>query len=81
MCSDWNTLLSKGWERKEITMNGVSRIVYKTPPENGVKRTIQRVRDLRNDEKVYTNILFPKAKTTNHTHAQGDDNPLISDNI
>ena len=64
ICSTWIDLELKGWEKKEQIEKGQKRTVYKTPMVNGIRRTIQRSRDLKPDEKKYANILFPKSSTS-----------------
>ena len=77
MCSNWNELETKGWEWKEVELNGVKKIVFKSPPENGVRRTVSRVRELRKDERMYAKILFPKSKTSVIEHVVSPPNDNI----
>ena len=62
MCLDWNSMESLGWEKFEVVEKGKKRIYFKTPPLNGIQRTIRRSRDLNHSEKKYMSILFPNAK-------------------
>ena len=63
MCSTWNHLEILGWEKLEVFEKGIKRLYYKTPPQNGIKRTIRRSRDLKQSEKKYVNILFPNVNS------------------
>ena len=58
---DWTELENLGWERNVSEVNGVKKVFFRTPPENGIRRKITRARDLKKTEKNYASILFPKA--------------------
>ena len=62
-----------GWEKVEIVEKGKSRVYFKTPPKNGIQRTIRRSRDLKQSEMIYTNILFPNAKSSEATMKHPED--------
>ena len=51
ICSTWIDLELKGWEKKEVVEKGKKKTIYKTPTLNGIRRTIKRSSDLKQDEK------------------------------
>ena len=62
MCSNLEELFGQGWEKTEIDVNGKNVVVYKTPPVNGIQRTISKSCHLKADERHLAGILFPKSK-------------------
>ena len=49
MCSNLEELFGQGWEKTEIDVNGKNVVVYKTPPVNGIQRTISKSCHLKAD--------------------------------
>ena len=62
MSLNWDQLRLEGLERLEINEGRKKRTVYRSPPENGIRRIIRRSSDLRERDKIYSEILFPSSK-------------------
>ena len=62
MAPDLNELFKEGWEKIEIVVKGKTKVAFKTPPVNGVRRTVRESRDLKVGERHLAGILFPKSK-------------------
>ena len=56
---NWEHLVEKGWIKEEIIQNGKNKTTFKTPVENGIRRTIRRSKDLKKHEEKFIHILFP----------------------
>ena len=62
MCSNLEQLFGQGREKTEIEENGKNVVAYKTPPVNGIQRTISKSCHLKADERHLAVIIFPKSK-------------------
>ena len=64
MSSDLEQLFREGWEQIEVQVKGRTVFAYKTPPLNGIRRTIRDCDHLKEGEKHLASILFPNSKTS-----------------
>ena len=62
MSSHLEELIQEGWEQIKIQVKGKTVVAYKTPPVNGIRRTIKESRHLKEGERHLAGILFPKSK-------------------
>ena len=79
--TDWNTLAQKRWEREEI-------YVFRTPPDNGIRRIVKRSSDLKVNERKYSVILFPSSNLAKKHRLEDEAiapkrvyDPLASDSL
>ena len=64
---DWTVLQKQGWVKREFSANGITKVFYLSPSENGVRRKIKAPEDLEPNDSVISSILFPSQNRNNST--------------